>query len=298
MSEAELLSKRVEGLSIIARQKVASFLSGNRRSLFLGSGTEFADLREYVYGDDQRHVDWRATAKRQNKLIVRDYEVERNTNVIFVMDNSASMMLGGKEPRIKSAVIAVASLAHATIMNKDNFGFGVFSDKMDEFILPRGGKPQEFLIYKKLLNLVPEGKTNLGEALKKIATTLKQRSIIMVLTDLHDNLDEMFKGFRIAKGFNHEIKVVQLTDRGEYSLPDKIGKVKFVHPGKEKPVMADFGDPLVSGLYAYEIGKQRRELKDFKRKLRGLKIEVIESYTENLVEQILLSYFNSKRQGA
>ena len=56
MSERNLLSKRVEGLSIIAKQKVSSFLSGNRRSLFLGTGTEFADLREYVFGDDQRYT--------------------------------------------------------------------------------------------------------------------------------------------------------------------------------------------------------------------------------------------------
>jgi len=297
MSEGVLLAKRIEGLSIVAREKVSSFLAGNRRSLFLGTGTEFADLREYVYGDEQRYIDWRATAKRQNKLIVRDFEVERNTNIIFIVDASASMMLGEKETRAKAATIAIASLAHATIKNKDFFGLGIFSDEVSEFVPPRGGRHQEFLVYKKLLNMVPEGKTDLGDALKHLATTIKQRSIFMVLTDLHDNLDDMFKGFRITKGFNHEIKVIQLTDRGEYKLPDKVGKIKFIHPEKGKPEVADFGDPLVSGLYSYEITKRRRELKSFKRKLRGLKIDVIESYSDNLVEQILLAYFSAKKGG-
>ncbi|MHA2502772.1 MAG: DUF58 domain-containing protein [Candidatus Kariarchaeaceae archaeon] len=297
MSERNLLSKRVEGLSIIAKQKVSSFLSGNRRSLFLGTGTEFADLREYVFGDDQRYIDWRATAKRQNKIIVRDFEVERNTNVIFLLDISASMLLGKEESRIKAASIAVASLTHASIMNKDFFGFGAFSEGFQEFIPPRGGKSQEFLVYKKLLGLLPAGKTQMAGALKQIATTLTQRSLIIVLSDLHEETDELLKSFRIAKGFNHEVKVVQLTDREEFVLPEKVGKIKFMDPEKKKPVVADFADPITAGIYAYEIGSQRRKLQQFKRKLRGLKIEVVESYTENLVEKVLLAYFTAKQRG-
>lgn len=189
MSEGILLSKRIEGLSIVAQEKVASFLSGNRRSLFLGHGTEFADLREYVYGDDLRYIDWRATAKRQNTLIVRDFEVERNANIVFLLDASASMLLGKKDTRMKQASIAIASLTHAAIMNKDFFGFGAFSDEISDFLPPRGGKPHEFLVYRKLLNIVPEGTTDLGNAIKKVSTSLKRRSIIMVLSDLHDNLD-------------------------------------------------------------------------------------------------------------
>jgi len=189
MTERNLISKRVEGLSIIAKQKVSSFLAGNRRSLFLGGGTEFADLREYVFGDDQRHIDWRATARRQNKLIIREFEVERNTNVIFLLDASASMLLGKTETRIKAAAIAIASLAHASIMNKDFFGFGAFSEGFREYVPPRGGKPQEFLIYKKLLNILPAGKTKMADAIRQIATTTNQRSLIIVLTDLHDELE-------------------------------------------------------------------------------------------------------------
>ncbi|MCH8905773.1 MAG: DUF58 domain-containing protein, partial [Candidatus Heimdallarchaeota archaeon] len=104
-----LLAKRIEGLSIKARDKVSSFLSGNRRSLYLGHGTEFADLRDYQQGDELRHIDWRATAKKYQSLVVRDYEVERNTNVVLLLDASGSMMLGKKEPRIKSAIIGIAS---------------------------------------------------------------------------------------------------------------------------------------------------------------------------------------------
>lgn len=297
MSESDLLSKRVEGLYLHARQKVSSFLTGNRRSLFLGAGTEFADLREYQLGDDVRHIDWRATAKRYNSLIVRDFEVERNSNVILLLDASASMMLGKKQPRMKNAVIAIASLAHAAIHNKDFFGFGAFNDNLNVFIPPKGGKAHEFLIYRKLLNIVPQGVTDIGSALKQVAASLKRRSIILILSDLHDRSEDMMKGFKIAKGFNHEVQVIQLTDYGEYILPSKIGKIKFEHPETGSQTVADFSDPIVSGIYNYEINKEIQELNNFKKKLRGLKIKIVEGYTEELVEKVLLSYFSTKQRG-
>ncbi|MHA2090368.1 MAG: DUF58 domain-containing protein [Candidatus Kariarchaeaceae archaeon] len=297
MSESQLLSKRIEGLSIVAREKVASFLSGNRRSLFLGHGTEFADLREYQMGDDLRYIDWRASAKRYNTLIVRDFEVERNANVILLVDGSASMMLGKREPRMKGAIISIASLAHAVIHNKDFFGFGAFSNTLSMFYPPRGGKSHEFYIYKQLLNLIPEGTTDLGNALIKVSTSLKQRSIILVITDLHDETETMMKGFRIARGFKHDVQVLQISDYGEFPLPDNIGKVKFSHPETKAQTVADFTDPVVSGIYSYEINKKMIEINQLKRKLRGLKIRVIEAHSEDLTEKVLLAYFGMKQRG-
>ncbi|MCE7737617.1 MAG: DUF58 domain-containing protein [Candidatus Heimdallarchaeota archaeon] len=297
MAETNLISKRVQGLHILAKQKVSSFLSGNRRSLFLGNGTEFSDLREYQTGDELRHIDWRATAKRYNSLIVRDFEVERNSNVVMLLDASASMLLGDKYPRMRSAMIAIASLAHATVSNKDFFGFGAFSKDVSLYLPPKGGKSQEFLVYKQLLELIPSGTTDLGKSLKQVATSLKRRSIILVLTDLHDNTDDMIKGFKIAKGFNHEVQVIQLTEKGEFTLPKNIGKIKFTHPDNDTQVVADFSDPVVSGIYNYEINKKIREINSFKRKLRGLKVKLVESYSHELAEKALLSYFSLKQRG-
>jgi hypothetical protein len=297
VAESNLISKRVQGLQILAKQKVSSFLSGNRRSLFLGNGTEFSDLREYQKGDELRHIDWRATAKRYNSLIVRDYEVERNTSIVFLLDASASMLLGKKYPRMRSAMIAVASLAHASISNKDFFGFGAFSENLSLYIPPKGGKSQEYLVYKRLLELIPEGKTDIGTSIKQVATSLKRRSLILVLTDLHDHPENMIKGFRIAKGFNHEVQVLQLTERGEFTLPSNIGKIKFTHPDTGSPTVADFSDPVISGIYNYEINKKVIEINKFKRKLRGMKVKLVESYTEDLAEKALLSYFSLKQRG-
>ena len=297
MSEATLISKRIQNLAILAKEKVGSFLSGNRRSLYLGHGTEFADIREYVHGDEFRHIDWNQSAKHHNKLFVKEYEVERNSNVVFILDSSASMLLGKKEERIKPASISIASLAHAVIQNKDFFGFASFSDEKSQFLAPRGGKEHEFLIYRRLLNIIPGGKTDLGESIKTVAATLKKRSILIILTDLHLDLDELFKGLKIAKGFKHDVTVIQITDRGEFILPSKVGKIKFKHPSSGDQTIADFTDPIISGRYSYEINKVQREIYRFIQRLRGMKIRVVTSFTENLTEKFLLAYFSHKQRG-
>lgn len=296
-AEKVLMAKQVKNLSLIAKKKVATFLAGTRKSKFRGDGTDFADLREYIPGDDLRKVDWKATSRNRNKLIVKEFEQERIANVFILLDLSASMLIGKNEPRIKTAVEAIASLTYATVMNKDFIGFGAYSSEFSTFIPPKGGKSHEFFIYHKLLTMTPFGETNLGEALKEVSTLLKRQSLILVITDLHDKLDETFKGFRIAKALNHEVQLLQISDYGEFVLPDNMGKVKFTDPKTKQPVTIDLSDPMARGLYDYFIFQKVREIEDFKRKLRGLKIRVVETHTEDITQQVLLAYYSSKSRG-
>ena len=296
MSERDLLAKQIKGLSIFAKEKVASFLEGNRRSIFRGSGSEFIDLREYAPGDEMRSIDWKATAKRPEVLIVREYELERNTNVVLLLDASASMLLGKKNTRINMAVHALASLTHAAIKNKDLIGFGAYSENLDLFISPNSGKQHEFFIYKQLLSIIPSGKTDIGKALKKISTTLKRRSLILVISDLHDNADSALSGFKIARAFKHEVLLLQITDAGEFTLPDNTGKVKYLNPSSSKQEVIDLSNEVTRGIYNYHIYKTKEKLNDFKRSLRALRVKIISCTTDDLIEKVLLSYFHSKIQ--
>lgn len=291
-SEADLVARRVQNLSILAREKVASFLSGNRRSLFKGQGTEFADLREFAAGDDTRYIDWRASAKRYNALIVRDYELEKNTNIVMLLDASGSMLLGKNSTRISKAVEAIASLAFAAVQNKDFIGFNSVSGKQSINIPPKGGKNHEYFIYRQLLNIIPTGSANIGEALKNVVNSLHHRSLIIVVSDLHNNIEETLSGFRMARAFKHEIQLIQISDYNEFVLPDNLGKIKFLH--ENKPVVVDLSDTLTYGRFSYEINKRVHEINSFKRKLRGLKVRVVEVKTENIIEQVLLSYYSAK----
>ncbi len=292
-----LLRKKIRNLFIDTRIKVSTFLQGHRRSVFLGPGTEYADLREYVPGDDLKRVDWRASARRPGNLIVREYEVEKNINIMVLIDASQSMLLGEGETRISMAVKAAAALGYSAISNRDFFGVALYSSDVHLYLPPRGGRRHLFTALSKMVNVVPSGTTNLGEAVKDVAAKMKRRGIIIVITDLHDKFEETIKGFRAAIAHGHDIQVIHITDPLEYVFLGKVGKVKFFDPKTNTPIVIDLANPLERGLYYLALTEEIEKMRDFVKKLRGLKIRVIEATTKDVIDRVLLAYYNSKRRG-
>lgn len=288
--------KKLKRLEIIAKERSTSFLQGHRRSIFRGPGTEYADLREYTEGDDLRFVDWNASSRVPFKLIVRDYEQERNTNVILMMDSSYSMLLGDPVPRVKMAVEAIATLAYTVMNNRDNFGWVAFSDKIHKYVPPRGGKTHLYHIFNEILKVAPLGRTNIGEAIHDISLAQKRRSIIIVLTDLHCDLEGAMDGFKVANAKRHELKLIHIHDPEEFLFPKKPRQIKFQDPETEEIKVINFSNLLERGKFMYELGLQIREINNFKRNIRGLKIDVIDAPTTILTERLLLAYFGSKRR--
>ncbi|MCG3225691.1 MAG: DUF58 domain-containing protein [Candidatus Heimdallarchaeota archaeon] len=289
--------KKLKQLEIIAKEKSTSFLQGHRRSIFRGPGTEFADLREYIDGDDLRFVDWNASSRVPFKLIVRDYEQERNTNIILMMDTSNSMLLGDPIPRIKMAVEAIATLAYTAMNNRDNFGWVSFSDKIHKYIRPRGGKLHLYHIFDEMLKTAPTGRTNIGETVKEIALSQKRRSIIIILTDLHGDLEGAMDGFKVANIKRHEIKLIHIHDPEEFLFPKQPRQVKYQDPDTGEIKAVNFSNLLERGRFMFELGLQIREINNFKRNIRGLNIDVIDAPTTVLTERLLLAYFGTKRRG-
>jgi uncharacterized protein (DUF58 family) len=289
--------KKLRRLEIIAKEKSTSFLQGHRRSIFRGAGTEYADLREYVEGDDLRFVDWNASSRVPFKLIVRDFEQERNTDVVLLLDTSYSMLLGEPQPRIKMAVEAIATLAYTVMNNRDNFGWASFSEKVTNYIPPRGGKTHLYRIFNEMLKIAPIGITNIGESIHDISLTLKRRSIIIILTDLHGNLEEAMDGFKVANIKRHEVKLVHIHDPEEFLFPKNPRQVKFQDPETGEIITANFSNLLERGKFMYELGMQIKKINNFKRNVRSLNIEVIDAPTTVLTEKLLLTYFGTKRKG-
>jgi uncharacterized protein (DUF58 family) len=289
--------KRLKQLEILAKEKSTSFLQGHRRSIFRGPGTEFADLREYTEGDDLRFVDWNASSRIPFKLIVRDYEQERNTNVILMMDTSYSMLLGEPMPRIKMSVEAIATLAYTVMNNRDNFGWVSFSDKIHKYIPPRGGKLHLYHIFNEMLKISPIGRTNIGETVREIALAQKRRSIFIILTDLHGDLEGAMDGFKVANVKRHEIKLIHIHDPEEFLFPKQPRQVKYQDPDTGEMMAVNFSNLLERGRFMFELGLQIRKINEFKRNIRGLNIDVIDAPTTVLTEKLLLAYFGTKRRG-
>lgn len=160
---------------------------GIRRSRMRGLGTEFESLREYGDGDDYRKIDWKATARR-GKLIVRQFEQERNQSVLLVIDVGRHMLSEVEGVRkLDHALDSVLMLTHAAATAGDQVGLLVFSDVVKRYIPPSKGRSQVGAIIEALHDQVAEPiESDAHGAFAYLGTRWKRRSLIVAFTDLED----------------------------------------------------------------------------------------------------------------
>lgn len=160
---------------------------GIRRIKLRGGSTEFESLREYASGDDVRHLDWKATARR-GRLIVRNREAERNQTVLLMLDCGRLMTATeGGVSKLDHAVQAALLLAHVALSRGDRVGLCTFSGKVYAWLAPRGNAAQSRLIAETLYDLRGDlTESDHARALKFVAARHPKRSLLVVLTDFVD----------------------------------------------------------------------------------------------------------------
>jgi len=152
-----------------------------------GEGRTFESLRDYVQGDDTRHIDWKATARR-GVPIVREYEVERHQNVLLMVDAGRMMTAQvGTLTKLDYAVNAALLVAHAAVGRGDKVGLMVFADEVQAYLAPRAGKRQIGQVLEVLYGVRPSlVEPDYGVAFRHLAARRAQRALILVFTDLVD----------------------------------------------------------------------------------------------------------------
>jgi uncharacterized protein (DUF58 family) len=152
-----------------------------------GEGRTFESLRDYVQGDDTRHMDWKATARR-GRPIVREYEVERHQNVLLMLDAGRMMTATvGSLTKLDCAVNAAMLVAHAAVTHGDKVGLLVFAEEVLAYLPPRAGKQQVGRVLEALYRIQPSLiEPDYGSAFRYLATRRLQRALILVFTDLVD----------------------------------------------------------------------------------------------------------------
>jgi uncharacterized protein (DUF58 family) len=150
-------------------------------------GRTFESLRDYVQGDDTRHIDWKATARR-NKPIVREYEVERHQNILLMLDAGRMMTAAvGSLTKLDCAVNAALLVTHTAITHGDKVGLLVFAEEVLAYLPPRAGRRQIGRVLEALYGIQPSLiEPDYGAAFRYLATRRLQRALILVFTDLVD----------------------------------------------------------------------------------------------------------------
>ncbi len=196
-------------------------MAGTHRSPFHGFSVEFAEHREYVPGDDLRYVDWKVYG-RTDKIYLKQYEEETNQVCYLVLDISASMQYQGEESalsKLEYAQCVAAVLAHLVIGQQDNIGLMTFDTAVRELV-PDTGNPADL---KQLWRAMQQGsvieKTDLGATLHEVASRLRRRGLVLVLSDLFDNEETLASGLKHLRHSRQDVIVFHILDPAELSFP-------------------------------------------------------------------------------
>jgi uncharacterized protein (DUF58 family) len=280
--------RQVKLIELRTRGFVNSLFTGEYRSVFKGQGMEFAEVREYLPGDEVRSIDWNVTA-RMSRPFVKRYVEERELTVMLAVDLSGSARFGTAR-RFKSEVETelAAVIAMSAVRNNDRVGTLLFTDRVELVVPPRKGRRHVLRVIRELLAYAPEQRgTDLTGALEYLNRLLTQHAIIFLLSDF------------LATGYEHQLKLlvqrhdviaVTVEDPAEDVLPN-VGLVELIDPETGGLVSVNTSHPAVRAQYSRRAGEERAARRQL---LRRLAIDEIVVRTDGDVVSPLLRFFRER----
>jgi uncharacterized protein (DUF58 family) len=218
---------RIAGRRIDPRGLVIGNLAGAHKSPMSGFAVEFAGHREYVWGDDPKHIDWRVFFTR-GRYVVKQYEMETNLVCHFMLDCSASMRYGdGARQKLRYAAQMIAALGYAVIRQSDKVSLATFDERVRGFVAPSNAMPQVIRMTELLDRSEPVHKTRMAECLTELVGRTKRREIVMILSDFFTDLDRLEAALQQMRYRRHEVVLFQIMHRDELRF-EFDGMTKFV----------------------------------------------------------------------
>jgi uncharacterized protein (DUF58 family) len=255
---AEAILRRLDWTVI---RRLDGLLQGDYRTLFRGFGLDLADLREYQYGDDVRHIDWNVTARLQTPY-VREYHEDREVTAWFLLDLSPSVDFGSGQVR-KRGVAAdfVAVLARILTRHGNKVGALFYGEDVDAVIPARSGRRHVLqILHKMIARPAPKRNqpTDLGELLSAAAHLMRRRSLVFVVSDFFSVPGWEQKLGQLAQ--RHEIVAVRLHDPLESNLPD-IGMLVVQDAETGEQIFVDTHDRGFRKRFAAAAQKRETQLR-------------------------------------
>ncbi|MCZ6874545.1 MAG: DUF58 domain-containing protein [bacterium] len=282
--------KQVRQIHIRTSRLVNDVFAGQYHSAFKGQGMEFAEVREYVPGDDVRSIDWNVTARLGQPFIKR-YVEERELTVMLLVDLSASGQFGSVR-RLKTEIATelCAVLALSAITNNDKVGLILFTDRIEKFIPPQKGKHHVLRVIREVLFLQPQQRgTDVGLALEYLHSISRRHAVSFLISDFLARDYE--KPLRIANR-RHDIIPVSITDRREAELP-RIGLLRLEDLESGACMVIDTGSAAVRQAYQQRqqaAVRQRRQL------FQSLGIDAIEVRTDEPYIKPMMRFFRRRER--
>ncbi len=242
---------QVERYTMLARRDRLSTI-GVRRSRRLGTDNEFERLRDYIEGDDPRHIDWRATARR-DKLTCRAFQLNQSQRIIFMIDCGRLMAgdTGGGLSPLDHAFNAMLLLAHVALIRGDQVGLLAFSDRVRAYVAPGGGPRRIRRLVHSVHNVFPEMvESRYDRAFIELEERCRKRSLVVVMSNLFDELSAQLAGqyLRNLRG-RHLPLAVFLRDHDLFALADRAGNEgPSLYQGAAAAALLNWRERVLTGL--------------------------------------------------
>lgn len=211
---------RMKNLDMVARGVVEGFIAGLHSSPYKGFSVEFAEHREYSSGDDPKHLDYRMLA-RTDRLYIKQYEEETNMRVQILLDTSGSMGYShdGRLTKLEYGSYLTAVLAYLMTRQQDSVGLTSF-DTAVRLDMPARSSPRHFNDMMHCLEAIqPGGDTDIAETLHRLANRFKRRCLIVLISDLYDEPEEVIRALHHFRHRRHEVILFHVLDKAEIEFP-------------------------------------------------------------------------------
>ena len=288
----------IENLELLAKQVVEGFIIGLHKSPFHGFSVEFAEHRLYNPGESTKHLDWKVYA-RTGKMFVKRFEEETNLRCQIVIDASSSMYFpndaDAKTNKLRFSIQAAAALINLLKRQRDAAGLTIFTDEVIFNSTARSNNKHLQLLYAQLENLLRDKplniKTSAAKSLHQVADTVHKRSMIIIFSDMFDNLDhqgadDLFSALQHLKYNKHEVILFHVVDKQkemEFAFENRPYQFIDMETGEKVKLHSN----QVKDFYVEQMQKFEKELK---LRCGQYKIDFVEADINLDFRQVLLPF--------
>jgi len=286
---------RMQNLSLAARGVVEGVISGQHKSPFRGFSVEFAEHRNYVAGDNLRHLDWRMLG-RTDRLYVKQYEEETNLKAQIVLDTSSSMAYrsGHNISKLEYGAYLTAMLGYLMTRQQDSVGLTTFDEQLRLDLPPRSSRRGFGELLRQMETLCdqatdqnsppPTAKTRIAETLHELAERFKRRCLVILISDLYEDPEIVMQALHHFRHRHHELIVFHVFDQAEIEFPFR-DTMEFVDMETGEHLQVD------PNYVREDYCRQIQEFIDhYRRRCNECQIDYVMTHTSVPYDQMLTRY--------
>ena len=280
----------LNSMAMRARLVVEGYIIGQHQSPYHGFSVEFAEHRAYGSGDEIRHIDWKLFGKT-DRLYIKRYEEETNMRTQIILDTSRSMLYkSGNVSKLTYANSLAASLSYLMINQQDAVGITQFSKKIDNTIPPKSKPSHLGIILAQLDDERTGPDTKVGLVLHELAERIKKRGLVILISDLLDDQNNIMNGLKHFRHQKQEVIVFHILDRKELEF-DFNTRTKFID--------MESGEEIVTEPWHIQSDYKRlitNLQSNYKKECREHLIDYVPVFTNQSLDISITEYLNKRKK--